>query len=142
MLEIPGFTYPVEEFYLEDVIAMTRFAIFINSLIFFKHKTTIFQYGRYHFQDSQQNLKIWQRKKNAKRTQKKQNEFEEFIEPYLRHLQYTVRILDDRLKTLFKRKSSIIKFSVFLYRESIQNSCWKNCKIQRARRYPMSSFVN
>ena len=27
MLHIPGFTYPVKEFYLEDVIEMTRYEI-------------------------------------------------------------------------------------------------------------------
>lgn len=43
----------------------------------------------------QKDQKIWQKKRNAKKSQKKQDEFDEFIGPYLRHLKYTVRIRNE-----------------------------------------------
>lgn len=38
MIHIPGFTFPVEEFLLEDVVQMTRWAEIQQKIAAFKHK--------------------------------------------------------------------------------------------------------
>ncbi|XP_037783105.1 ATP-dependent DNA/RNA helicase DHX36-like isoform X1 [Penaeus monodon] len=76
MLHIPGFTFPVKEFYLEDVIEMTRFK----------------------FEDERE-APIWVRKSNKH----KDNEFEGMIAPYIRNLErsgkYSCHTLDELYKT-------------------------------------------
>ncbi|RZF45115.1 hypothetical protein LSTR_LSTR016997 [Laodelphax striatellus] len=70
-LEIPGFTFPVKEYYLEDVLQMTRFN-----------------------PDNSKERKNFGRRPKAKEIK----EYEEFIMPFIRHLQstkkYDRRVLD------------------------------------------------
>ncbi|XP_001604337.2 ATP-dependent DNA/RNA helicase DHX36 [Nasonia vitripennis] len=66
MIHIPGFTYPVEEFYLEDVLAMTGFQFPEPELPLNKHKKV---------------------KKKQRQELEKFHKFQEFIGPYIRHLE-------------------------------------------------------
>lgn len=66
-INIPGFTYPVEEFYLEDVIERTGFQFEDNQ------DRRPGGYGRY---------------KNMKRQHWVDREFSDFIEPYVRQLEH------------------------------------------------------
>ncbi|PNF38309.1 ATP-dependent RNA helicase DHX36 [Cryptotermes secundus] len=77
-LNIPGFTYPVKEYYLEDVLQMTRFEI---------EPTRV--------PDTQG----WKKHlKFVKARVRKVQEFENFIEPYVRYLasegKYSSRVLE------------------------------------------------
>lgn len=75
MLHIPGFTFPVEEHYLEDVLEITRFRF-----------------------EEEKHVPVWKR-----REQKKNQEFEDMIAPYIRNLerkqQYSCHTLDELFKT-------------------------------------------
>ncbi|XP_067002715.2 ATP-dependent DNA/RNA helicase DHX36 isoform X2 [Anabrus simplex] len=65
-INIPGFTYPVEEFYLEDVLQMTNFQ----------------------FKPSQMPVMGWKKHLKANKSKmRKMEEFKDFIEPYIRDLQ-------------------------------------------------------
>lgn len=66
-INIPGFTYPVQEFYLEDVIERTKFQ----------------------FDEKQQRKSGDFRKfRNMKRQNYENREFSDFIEPYVRQLEH------------------------------------------------------
>ncbi|XP_021919512.1 ATP-dependent RNA helicase DHX36-like isoform X2 [Zootermopsis nevadensis] len=77
-MNIPGFTYPVTEYYLEDVLEMTRFEI--------KPSRELHVHG-------------WRKHlKPFKAEIQKVEKFRDFIEPYLRHLvsegKYSSRVLE------------------------------------------------
>ncbi|XP_076228414.1 ATP-dependent DNA/RNA helicase DHX36 isoform X2 [Nomia melanderi] len=65
MIHIPGFTYPVEEFYLEDVLVATQFK--------FNEPPPLPQNYKKHL-------------KKFKEVQSKRNEFSDIIDPYVRQL--------------------------------------------------------
>nr|CAD7423822.1 unnamed protein product [Timema monikensis] len=76
-INIPGFTYPVEELYLEDVLHLTNFTAF---------KPPRQEQGwKKHMPHNKSKLR-------------KTDEFKDFIEPYVRHLQsqkkYSSRVLE------------------------------------------------
>ncbi|KAM0728608.1 ATP-dependent DNA/RNA helicase DHX36 [Formica fusca] len=64
MIHIPGFTYPVQEFYLEDVLSLTQFK--------FPEALEPADYRKYH--------------KRYKEQQHKKDEFLDIIQPYIRQL--------------------------------------------------------
>lgn len=80
MIHIPGFTFPVEEHYLEDVIELTRF-----------------QFANDH------QLPPWKR-----HAMKKDNQFEEMIEPYVGYLEGTGRYSCHTLDELYKKSSEVL----------------------------------
>lgn len=65
MIHIPGFTYPVEEFYLEDILSFTNFKFPPAPSMSQDHK----RHG-----------------KKYKKVQQKRDEFSDVIEPYIRQL--------------------------------------------------------
>ena len=78
-INIPGFTFPVKEFYLEDVLEMTNYR--------FKES----------FRKPRQNAQKWHKyTKKGREEQRQQNDFEDFIEPYLRDMEgrYSNQTLD------------------------------------------------
>ncbi|KAK8400341.1 hypothetical protein O3P69_003203 [Scylla paramamosain] len=86
MLHIPGFTYPVKEYYLEDVLEITRF-MFEND----KHTP------------------IWKRREN-----KKTKEFEEMITPYLRNLEREQQYSNLTIQELYKKNSEELNLELIL----------------------------
>jgi ATP-dependent RNA helicase DHX36 len=68
MMNIPGFTFPVKEYYLEDVLEMTRFQI--------PNRTTV-----------SENRPVWQKHTaRGKEQRRKECDYEGFIAPYLRDI--------------------------------------------------------
>lgn len=65
-INIPGFTYPVEEFYLEDVIERTGFV----------------------FDESNQQRRGGKFNRGMRRQSKEDREYSDFIEPYVRQLEH------------------------------------------------------
>ncbi|XP_058808808.1 ATP-dependent DNA/RNA helicase DHX36 [Phymastichus coffea] len=91
-IHIPGFTYPVEEFYLEDVIALTKFQ----------------------FPES---VAPSQKKKHSKKRRaaiEKFNEFEEMIGPYVRHLEYLKNYPEYVLQQIKNPKSEELSLDLIL----------------------------
>ncbi|XP_069186180.1 ATP-dependent DNA/RNA helicase DHX36 isoform X2 [Procambarus clarkii] len=86
MLHIPGFTFPVKEYYLEDVLELTGFT----------------------FEDEKQ-IPIWKR-----REQKVNREFEEMIEPYIRNLEQTQKYSSQTLNELYKKTSEELNLDLIL----------------------------
>ena len=81
MINIPGFTYPVKEYFLEDVLEMTKFPIFSKR------------------SQSRENIPKWHKHtRRSKEANKEREEFEGMIEPFLRDIEasgkYSSRTLD------------------------------------------------
>lgn len=88
MIHIPGFTYPVKEYYLEDVIETTKFK----------------------FQDKKE-LPIWKRRSN---NNQKSKSFEEMITPYLRDLDKRQQYSYQTLQELYKPASEELNLELVL----------------------------
>ncbi len=84
-VHIPGFTYPVKEFYLEDVLEMTKYDLLPELP---KESS------------SGDNVPIWKKKRNPRRymsDEKEKRIYEDFIMPHVRNLeasgQYSPRVI-------------------------------------------------
>ncbi|KAK8738267.1 hypothetical protein OTU49_004134, partial [Cherax quadricarinatus] len=86
MLHIPGFTFPVKEYYLEDVLEITRFK----------------------FQDERR-IPIWKRREH-----KENKEFEEMIAPYIRNLERSQKYSSQTLDELYKKSSEELNVELIL----------------------------
>ncbi|KAK4309183.1 hypothetical protein Pmani_019168 [Petrolisthes manimaculis] len=86
MLHIPGFTYPVIEYYLEDVLEITKFR----------------------FEDERK-IPVWKR-----RDMKKNVDFEDMITPYLRELERKQEYSCHTLDELYKMTSETLNVDLVL----------------------------
>ncbi|KAK7086921.1 hypothetical protein SK128_013296 [Halocaridina rubra] len=86
MIHIPGFTFPVEEFYLEDVLERTRFQF-----------------------PADRQLPIWK-----KRERRKDSQFEDMIEPYIRNLEGSGKYSPYTLDELYKTSSEMLNVDLIL----------------------------
>ncbi|XP_066989713.1 ATP-dependent DNA/RNA helicase DHX36-like isoform X1 [Macrobrachium rosenbergii] len=86
MIHIPGFTFPVTEYYLEDVIETTRFEF-----------------------ENDRELPPWKR-----RAMKKDRQFEEMIAPYVRQLERSGEYSCHTLDQLYKASSETLSLDLIL----------------------------
>ncbi|XP_014222237.1 ATP-dependent RNA helicase DHX36 [Trichogramma pretiosum] len=95
-LHIPGFTYPVEEYYLEDVLHLTNFKF-------------------------EENIVYTNGKKRMKKQEAANDTFEKFIGPYIRQLQHTKKYPQRVLDQLKNPKSE--ELSIDLVFELVRHIC-------------------
>jgi ATP-dependent RNA helicase DHX36 len=103
-INIPGFTFPVQEFYLEDVLEMTQFKIDTSK-------------------KSKKNEPKWKKYASKNKSTEGQGDvFEDFIAPYLRQLRYDKKYSESTLESLASPKSEevnhalIAKLTVHIHR--------------------------
>ncbi|XP_039287143.1 ATP-dependent DNA/RNA helicase DHX36 [Nilaparvata lugens] len=95
-LEIPGFTFPVTEYYLEDVLQMTRYN-----------------------PNNSKDRKKFTRKPNAR----KLKEYDDFIMPYIRHMQSTKQY--DRKVLDYLRDPVIEEIDLDLIKSLVEFICYQ-----------------
>ncbi|KZC09687.1 PREDICTED: ATP-dependent RNA helicase DHX36 [Dufourea novaeangliae] len=100
MIHIPGFTYPVEELYLEDVLLLTKFK--------FPEPSSAPQNYKKHL-------------KKYKQTQRDNDEFSDFIHPYTRQLIAEQKFPKSVIEQL--RNPNSEKMSLNLIEELIRHIC-------------------
>ncbi|XP_033228401.1 ATP-dependent DNA/RNA helicase DHX36 [Belonocnema kinseyi] len=103
-IHIPGFTYPVQEFYLEDVLSLTRFRFPMDT----KNNDRRLHYKKYI-------------KKHRHQAEESQSNHSVFIEPYLRHLESQGKYAQFVLNELRNPKSE--ELSLELVEELVRYIC-------------------